>query len=751
MTSLIRKLFKFRPAYISLLMVLAGIALYIYGVPFLDFMELKTIDLRYASRGDIKPGSEVVLAVVHEKSLAEEGKWPWPRSKMADLVTKLSDAGAKVIAFDIFFTEPDNAILLETLNDVERKFQSLDIQNAEAASYLERLKTQSDHDKNLADAIEKADAKIIIGYFFQTDIQSAMHIDEKELPVHTKNIRGSMYKLIRYTSKAAQDVHLLGALAPQSTIKKISEASDYAGFINMLPDPDGVVRRMPSVIRFKEALYAPLSLTATSAYLDRPIELTITEFGIEAVRIGKHAIPADEYGRILINYRGPPKTYTHVPVTDILKGRAPDSLFKGKIVLVGVTATGIYDMRVTPFGTVFPGLEIHASFIDTVLSQKYLNQPGWAIIFDLLAMIVAALFLGIVLPRVGVAAGALTGTSIFFGYIFICQYFFSNKGWILNLVYPLSVIVLVYIGITAYKYLVEARQKRFIRGAFSTYLAPTVVNQLIASPEKLDLGGEQRNITAFFSDVQEFTRISEQLSPREIVELLNEFLTEMTDIILKYEGTVDKFEGDAIIAFFGAPNDLENHAEVACKTCVDMQNRLRELRRSWQSKNQPELMMRIGLYTGPAVVGNMGSRNRMDYTMMGDTVNTAARLEGANKVYGTYTLIGETTYKTKGSNILTREVDSIRVVGKETPVTIYEVIGYQETVDQACKDTLDDYARGLAAYRNRDWENAISHFQSVLTTTPSDGPSLTLLARCQEYNDTPPKDDWDGSHALASK
>ena len=757
MTSFIKKLFKFRPVYISMLLIFAGMVIYIHGIPFLDYMELKTIDLRFASRGKIKPGSDVVLATIHEKSLAAEGKWPWPRSKIANLVAKLSDAGAKVIAFDIFFAEPDNKQLIETLNDIEQTIRSLDIRNADITSYIHNLKIKSDNDQRLADVIKQDSSKVIIGYYFHTDEQSAKHIGIKELPIHAKNISGSKYKIFRYASKQAQnvamkDVASLPAFAPQSTIELISSASKYSGFINMLQDSDGVVRRMPSVIKFQDALYAPLSLIAISAYLNTSIELTITELGIiDTIRLGKRFIPNDEVGQILINYRGPPNTFTHIPVTDILHGKIPDTVFKDKIVLVGVTATGAYDMRVTPFGTVFPGLEIHANFIDTVLSQEYLQQPGWAIIFDLFAMIAAGLFLGIVLPRVGVGMGALTGTSVFLGYIFVCLYFFSQKGWILNLVYPLSVIVLVYVGITAYKYLVEAKQKRFIRGAFSTYLAPSVVNQLIESPEKLGLGGEQRVITAFFSDVQEFTSISEQLSPREIVELLNEFLTEMTDIILKYEGTVDKFEGDAIIAFFGAPNDLKNHAGIACKACIDMQKRLAELRQIWKSQNKPELKMRIGLCTGPAVVGNMGSRNRMDYTMMGDTVNTAARLEEANKTFGIYTLIGETTYKAMDNNILTREIDSVKVVGKENPITIYEALGYPEDFDQSFKDTLSHYASGLTAYKNREWENAISHFQSALTHKSNDGPSLTLLARCQEYKLSPPGYDWDGSYALTSK
>ncbi|MCG2830652.1 MAG: adenylate/guanylate cyclase domain-containing protein, partial [Desulfobacteraceae bacterium] len=273
----------------------------------------------------------------------------------------------------------------------------------------------------------------------------------------------------------------------------------------------------------------------------------------------------------------------------------------------------------------------------------------------------------------------------------------------------------------------------------------------IDSPEKLVLGGEQRVITAFFSDVQGFTSISESLTPHELVELLNEFLTEMTDIILNNEGTVDKFEGDAIIAFFGAPNYLENQAEVACKSCVEMQKRLAELRTKWKELNKPELKMRIGLCTGSAVVGNMGSKNRMDYTMMGDTVNTAARLEGVNKIYGIYTLISETTYESGGKGFLTREIDSIKVVGKKEPVSIYELIGFSDDNNEKMQKITGLYSKGLNAYRNRNWEKAVEFFKDVLEVAPDDGPSITMLARCKEFILNPPEKDWDGSFSMKTK
>lgn len=746
-----KKFFKLNPLTITLITIFLVFWAYLYGIPFLDIMELKTVDLRFSTRGALSPGPEVVMAVIDEKSLKAEGKWIWPRSKMVELVNKLSQNGAKVVGFDIGFLEPDDLRIVETINAIQQKSKTFNIQSRPLEDYLEDLKLQSDSDKQLAEAIKNSDARVVLGYFFHMDAGGAGDDDPAAIQTREKNIRGSRYQFARYISAAAQYVPLIEAQMPESNINVISDAAKYAGYFNMLPDPDGVIRWIPAVFKFNQSLYAPLSLVSIGAYFDEPISVSVAEHGVTHVAVGNRSIPTDELGRILINYRGPAKTFPHVSITDILHDNVPEGFFKNKIVLVGPTAMGIFDLRVTPFGTVFPGLEIHANVVDSILQNDFLQKPAWSAIFDIAAMLTAGLLLGIFLPRFGVVPGALLSGALFGGYIVLCQYLFSLKGLILNLVYPLLVVLIIYVAITAYRYLSEAKQKRFIKDAFSTYLAPSVVSQLIQSPDKLVLGGEKRVITALFSDVQGFTSISEKLTPHELVELLNEFLTEMTDVILDHEGTVDKFVGDAIIAFFGAPNPLVNQAEVACRACVDMQKRLARLRAKWETEHRPELKMRIGMCTGPAVVGNMGSKSRMDYTMMGDTVNTAARLEGVNKVYGTFTMVAATTFDKVGDGVVGREIDAIIVFGKKEPVKVYELVGYPEDIDQQLRTTLDSYAQGLNAYRQQDWNRAIIFFNQALETTPNDGPSQTLLARCNQYKLDPPAADWNGAFSMLTK
>jgi len=748
-----KKHIKLLPFLISIVWIVFAILAYYYGIAFLDLMELKTVDLRFQSRGQVSTGSTVTLAVVDEKSIAAEGKWVWPRSKFVTLINRLSDAGARVIAFDIGFLESDEKRLLDTIDDIESTSRSFGIQQDEFNQYLDRLKHQSDYDRLLADAIEESEAAVVLGYFFQMDMESAPPLDKSRLDQHEDNVRGSAYQYVRYLSQTAQYVPLIEAYFAQSNITEISNSTDYAGFFNMFPDADGVIRWMPAVLKCRDRIYAPLSVMAAGAYMNNPVALKIAEYGVDTLQIGRRSVPTDEYGRIFINYRGKQKTFPHISVTDILHGRVPHHLLKDKIILVGATATGIYDMRVTPMDTVFPGVEIHANIIDSILSRDFLQKPGWSALFDISAIILAGLLLGLILPRTGVKTGTAAFGVLFTGHIVLCRHLFSEKGWILNLVYPLTAMLLIYVSITIYKYLSESRQKKFIKNAFSTYLAPSVVKQLIDSPEKLVLGGEQRTITAFFSDVQGFTSISEKLTPSQLVELLNEFLTEMTDIILKYEGTVDKFEGDAIIAFFGAPNEMENQAEIACMACVDMQKRLAELRKKWREQDKPELNMRIGMNTGPAVVGNMGSRSRMDYTMMGDTVNTAARLEGVNKIYGIYTLISEFTWQAMagGNRIIAREVDAIKVVGKQEPVKVYEPMGYTEEISPTTLKMIDHYTDGLNAYRKQEFDLAVDLFNSALALVPMDGPSLALLDRCRQYKLDPPPKDWDGAFTMSTK
>jgi adenylate cyclase len=756
--SMIRSLLNMsrKPIFLIALVISAcGVGAYTFGLYFIDIIELKTVDLRFNLRGTVTPGPEVVLAVIDEKSLDNEGKWVWPRWKLARLVDKLSLAGAKVIAFDIGFHEPDDQRVLQAIKTIRADLGDTG-ETDSLALYFNQLQAGADNDHLLARAMETSRARVVLGWFFhmQADADSVRHLGQDQIKAYEERLRSARYLYTHSDFNVEPDLAYISRIAaPEPNIDRLSKATPWAGFFNFEPDIDGVVRWMPSVLQFNGNLYAPLSLMALSAYWEEPLHLEIGEHGeVIATCIGDRiCAPTDEHGRIMINYRGKANTFKYLSVTDILNDRVPGPLLKDKIVLVGATATGTYDLTVTPVSAKFPGPEIHVNVIDSILAGDFVEQPGYFNLMNVTAIIVCGLLLGAALSRFGMVGGAVATLVFMVGYIYLCLTLFSKLGLVINMVYPLLVMTAIYVGTTAFKYFIEEGKKRFIQNTFSRYLAPTVVQQLIESPEKIELGGEQRDITAFFSDVQGFTGISEKLSPTELVELLNQFLTEMTDIILKNNGTVDKFEGDAIIAFFGAPNILENHGQTATLACIDMQLRMAALRKQWRQSGKPELHMRIGLCSGPAVVGNMGSKNRMDYTMMGDTVNTAARLEGANKVYGTYTMVGEATKRMLDSSILLREIDSIAVVGRQEPIQVYEPIGRREDLDSRTIRIIDGYAKGLAAYRERLWQEAQGHFRQLLVEAPDDGPGKTMLARCRQFEMDPPAPDWQGAFSLSSK
>ncbi|MDI6795478.1 MAG: adenylate/guanylate cyclase domain-containing protein [Desulfatibacillaceae bacterium] len=751
MREFLRRIFKVNALFITIFVVLVVCGAYLSKVFFLEVMDLKTLDLRFEFRGAKEPGPEVLLAVIDERSLAEQGKWVWPRSKIAELINALSDAGAAAIGLDIGFLEPDPASTSLAIGQVEEELARRKMLDKELFAQLENIRAAGDYDTILAQAIKNSKAPVALGFFFQMSREGVGGVDDQTLAMQLANASGARYQVIHETQKGKDFAGLPFAFMPQANIELLASSTDYSGYFNMFPDSDGTVRWMPMVIKCQDEFFAPLALSTLRAYLGEDIVLSVDEFGVRNLRLGRTNLPVNETGHLLINYFGPGRTFPHISVTDILEGRVEKERLNGKIVLVGATAVGIFDLRVTPFDKIFPGLEIHANVLENILRNDFVTKPNWVAIIDLAAILLFGAVLGFLLPRLKVFSGGMLVLGLLIFTAILAQVAFSSFGLAVSLVYPVLVILLLYLGLTIYKYVTEEAEKRFLKGAFSTYLAPSVVAEIMKDPQMLALGGEEREITAFFSDVAGFTSISERLTPNELVQLLNEFLTDMTDIILEEQGTVDKFEGDAIIAFFGAPLEMPDHAARACVACVKMQERLARLREKFAAENRPILHMRIGMNTGLAVVGNMGSATRMDYTMMGDTVNTAARLEGVNKIYGTYTMVSEATYDQARHAVAARELDAVNVVGKKEPVKIFEILGLPGKVDPKQTEVNRHYAKGLADYRQRRFDEAMISFSAALATLPEDGPSKVMFARCQEYRKKPPPADWNGAYTMTSK
>jgi len=414
-----------------------------------------------------------------------------------------------------------------------------------------------------------------------------------------------------------------------------------------------------------------------------------------------------------------------------------------------MTATSTTDIGVTPFQKRYPMVGIHGNILNTLLTERHIvrDTPG----IRLLLFLALGGVTGFVVPGFRIKSGGSLCLLLGVFYTLAATVFYRKLGLWLALAGPLTLILVNYTLISFIRFITEEKEKKFIKGAFGQYLSPKIIEQIMEDPSRLRLGGEKKVCTAFFSDVAGFSTISEKLTPEELVQLLNEYLTEMTNIILSFDGTVDKYEGDAIIAIFGAPINYDDHARRACEASVMMQKRLIELREKWRQEGKQELTVRIGLNTGPMVVGNMGSIQRMDYTMMGDSVNLASRLEGANKPYGTYVMISEFTYEHCREHVVVRELDKIRVVGKKEPVTVYELVDMKGCPTEETLALLSGYEQALGHYKAGKWDQALEGFRALLEKYPQDGPSGTYVERCGEFKASPPPADWDGVYVLKSK
>ncbi len=424
------------------------------------------------------------------------------------------------------------------------------------------------------------------------------------------------------------------------------------------------------------------------------------------------------------------------------------SLVEGKIVFVGETAEVGHDKFDSVVGEVW-GVESLAYEVATILKGAPLRSASFSVEITLMLIVLVGLIYihSLSEPRFRFLLSFLLVVA----YFVFCFMMYIYLDLVFSMSYTLIATVVGFLTINVYLFIEERKEKSFIKNAFGQYLSPKVIDKLVEDPSNLSLGGERREMTAFFSDVQGFSTISESLTPDELVHLLNEYLTEMCDIIAEHDGTIDKFEGDAIIAFWGAPLQQDNHATLACLSCIDMQKRLIELREKWAQEGKPQLLARMGVNSGPMVVGNMGSQSRMDYTIMGDSVNLAARLEGANKFYKNFTMISEFTYEQAKDAIEVRELDTVRVVGKNEPITVYEVLDRKGELTGDRAKLIDAFRKGLETYKARKFKEALEVFESGLAISPMDGPTLTYIDRCKRFIEDPPGEDWDGVYTHTEK
>jgi len=711
MKGILEKITKLGPIQITLLVAAIVIVSYAINPSFLNLLELKSYDLRFQYRGVEKPGREIVILKIDEESmdLEELGRWPWPREKLAELINMLTEWGVSVIGIDIIFAE----------------------------------KESSPYDAQLGEAIAES-GSVVLGYFFLTSEEEKRGIQEIQTKEDTKPVLPQAFNVVQFIPGRANEFPFWEGHYLRSNIPMISEKAKGLGFMNVIPDPDGTVRWAPLVMRFQDEYYPSLALQALREYLGNPtLSLKVAGDGVERLQLGDAFIPTDERGQFLVNYRGWRSIFPSYSISKIITGEVPKENFKDKIVLIGATAIGIYDARATPFGQEVPGVEIHATVIDNILHRDFILRNIWIRAINIPAIILMALIPAVLITRLSPLKGASISMGFLLIYMAINWYLLVDQRMWMNLVYPVLAFFGVFVAVTIYQYFTEEREKRKIRSAFQYFVSPGVVNEILKDPGKLRLGGERKELTVLFSDIREFTHLSETLPPDTLTKMLNLFLTPMTDIVFKYQGTLDKYMGDAIMAFFGAPLEQKDHAEKACHTALDMVEALKDLQKSWEIDGVPEISMGIGINTGPMSVGNMGSDVLFDYTVVGDHVNLGSRLENLNREYGTKIIISEYTHRYLKDTFISRELDIVRVKGRTEPVRIFELLGREEPFHE-WSTFKELFENGLWAYRAQRWDEGIGEFEKALKIRPDDGPAKLYLQRCMllQRNGSPPK--WDG-------
>ena len=673
----------------GLTLLLCVIALFLSGVPLLDQLELKTYDMRLRALKNAPP-RHVTIAAIDEQSLARLGRWPWSRTTFAALAERLNQMGARVIAFDLFFPE--------------------------------RESPRADGEFARAIASTK---KVVLGTVFVERSDEIRHLGPAALAAAKLTIAPQAIADVRSSGEAEKTFPMQEPHGWIVNILELQRSAAYVGHINVLPDKDGVVRRAPLVVRFDGRYFPAFDVQVARTFLEVEVPaLEIAPYGIAGIRLGSRYVPLDEDGRLLVRHRRS-GSFATVSIADILEGRADPALLRGRVVLIGNTAQGIGDVRVTPFGATLPGVEIRANIIESVLQGEVLQRPEWMSVLDVAAMVVIGLVLIVLLPRFGVTGGSLLAAGLLGGYLLLALHLFQAEGWWLNLVYPTLLVALLLTSATFAHYFTTFSEKRYLKRAFQHYVPPAVVESLVADADRLRLGGEKRELTVLFSDIRGFTTLSEAMAPEDLVKLLNEYFTAMTEKVFAHRGSLDKYIGDAMMAVYGAPIAEPQHAALACRTALDMVRALRSLQESLRSRKLPAIDIGIGINTGPMVVGNMGSASRFNYTVVGDAVNLASRIEHLNKDYGTNILVSEYTFEqVKHEFPVSREVDRVRVRGRAQPVRLFELIPEGK---HASLDWLDDYRAAYAVMREGDTARAATLFEALHARVVDSVSALHML------------------------
>ena len=638
----------------------------------LENIEDKIFDAHFHLRGTRPTNDAITIVAIDEKSLAALGRWPWSRRVQAQLLESIAKAGAKAVGFDIILSEEEKDLPSRVTDRLLSRYEQLGLlqvgpKSSEFYAELQRLRgSDGEADARLAEALQHLPNSVIATFFLMRPEEGVTANIQPPLKSRIIAFRGSL---------ASGIVSPLSGLGMMPPIALLVQAAQALGHVNVIPDSDGVVRWAPLVIEYQGAYYPSLALELVRQSLG----LAATDLQIDfdrGIRLGGMEIPSDHHLRLLLNYAGPTKSFRHVSAIDVMSGNIPENSLKDQLVLIGATSSGTYDLRVAPTDPVFPGVEVHATVAENILGGHFLRRPVWEIFVTIVGIILLSLIV-VVITRRFRPMGATVATLLLAGGLFgIAHALFRSPGYWLPILYPMLSLAFTYTGCTLHRVLTEQRERAWLKRAFQQYVPHDVVQQIADDPKALVFGGERRHLTVLFTDLRDFTSYSEEHEPEEVVEILREYLTAMVDIIFKHGGTVDKFIGDSIMGIFGAPIYYPDHAARACRAAFEMAEQLRVLQARWRAEEKTPLRMGIGVSTGEVVVGNLGSEQRFDYTVIGDAVNLGARLESANKDFPTQNniIISDSTYGEAKDILEVNPLGAVAVKGKRDAVPMYELV-----------------------------------------------------------------------------
>ncbi len=728
-----------------ILLVLLGHSARIYQIPFINHMDSLIYDVKVRLTMPQGVDQRVIILDIDEKSLAEQGRWPWGRDKLATLMNKLFDQyGMKLVGFDVVFAEPDESSGLKSLESLAKK-ELKDV--AGFQSTLRELRPQLDHDARFAAAIKNR--PVILGYYFSSKDGgiSSGAAPEPVFPAGT--FSGRRIGFTQWVS--------FGGNLPE-----FQKSAAGAGHFNPLVDIDGTSRRIPLLVEYKGAYYESLSLAMVRNLLgnppiipgypgDAPASYAAMEWlDLKTAGGGVMRIPVDENAATLIPYRGYQGSFSYISITDVLNDRVPKEKLAGKVAVVGTTAPGLMDLRATPVGAAYPGVEIHANLIAGMLDGAVKHKPPYILGADVMLVLIAGAVMVFLLPMLSPYRATVVGLIVLLLLLSVNFSFWHVSNVVLPLANGMIAIVLLYAMNMSWGYFVESRTKRQLTGLFGQYVPPELVEEMSRDPENYSMAGRKAELTVLFSDVRGFTTISEGLEPDELATLMNKYLGAMTIVVRKHRGTLDKYIGDAIMAFWGAPVDDPEHARNAVLTGLEMDVALRELNKDLVARGWPELKIGVGVNTGPMTVGDMGSPVRQSYTVMGDAVNLGSRLEGITKQYGVGFIVGESTRELLKKEFVFRELDRVRVKGKEDPVGIYEPVGEEGKVAREDMEEIKLWNQALRAYRAQDWDQAEVTLMNLQRIKPRYLYDL-YVKRVEHLRKEPPGENWDGVTIFETK